>query len=232
MGIHLGACNEVFDTLLLAVSLFAFLFWLLLPRGMWEGWLCGYGMLGASLLAFTLWRTSRELRMRVAFERVASELSEENASLKASSAQLKGDPVMLRDTIGALGDRGADWLGQLPRRSANRRDVCIYIMPLVDTSVEKSLNPPCRPPWATDAAKAARTLCSQTTPIARYRRRGVTLAPQRSPVPSAPSHSTSLQSLSPLSVSPSPLFIYHYHLTLSAPLLQSTVVSPLRDELM
>ena len=113
MGIHLGACNEVFDTLLLAVSLFAFLFWLLLPRGMWEGWLCGYGMLGASLLAFTLWRTSRELRMRVAFERVASELSEENASLKASSAQLKGDLVMLQDTIGALGDRGADWLGQL-----------------------------------------------------------------------------------------------------------------------
>ena len=37
----------------------------------------------------------------------------ENASLKASSAQLKGDLVMLQDTIGALGDRGADWLGQL-----------------------------------------------------------------------------------------------------------------------
>ena len=113
LGIHLGACSEVFETLLLSVSALAFLLWLLLPSGMWESWLCGYGMLIASFLAFTAWRTSRELRMRYAFETSARQLSEENASLKASSAQLKGDLVMLQDTIGALGDQGADWLGQL-----------------------------------------------------------------------------------------------------------------------
>ena len=40
-------------------------------------------------------------------------LSEENAQLKQSSEQLSSDLTMLQDTIGAIGDKGDDWIGQL-----------------------------------------------------------------------------------------------------------------------
>ena len=38
---------------------------------------------------------------------------EENAALKQSSEQLQYDLTMLQETIGAIGDKGDDWLGQL-----------------------------------------------------------------------------------------------------------------------
>lgn len=104
-----NTCAQLIDTLLLTAAALALLVWLLLP----EGWFCDTGMLGASLLALSLWRSNRELRMRVAFEQSAQQLTEENAALKASSQQLSSDLVMLQDTIGALGDKGDDWLGQL-----------------------------------------------------------------------------------------------------------------------
>lgn len=112
-GIGNGACDQVIDTFLLGASFFAFLYWLLLPRGMWDGWLCGYGMLGASLLALALWSANRQLRMRVAFETSAQRLSEENAALKGHAEQLQNDLMMLQDTIGALGNKGDNWLEQL-----------------------------------------------------------------------------------------------------------------------
>ena len=40
-------------------------------------------------------------------------LAEENAALKQSSVQLSSDLTMLQETIGAIGDKGDDWLGQL-----------------------------------------------------------------------------------------------------------------------
>ena len=112
-GIFSGACDQVLDTALLVAAAFAFAYWLLLPRGMWEGWMCGYGMLGASLFALALWSANRQLRMRVAFETSANRLSEENAALKGHAEQLQSDLVMLQETIGALGNKGDDWLGQL-----------------------------------------------------------------------------------------------------------------------
>lgn len=108
-----GGCDEFFDRLLLAIGIGAALFWLLLPSGMWEGWLCGYGMLVLSVTCFSLWRVMRELRLRTTFEQAARQLGAENATLKQSSEQLQSDLTMLQDTIGALGDKGDDWLGQL-----------------------------------------------------------------------------------------------------------------------
>ena len=108
-----GGCSQVLDTLLLCASAFCFAFWLLLPRSMWEGWLCGYGMLFASFLGFSLWRNSRELQLRTTLEASAKSLAEENSTLRASTDQLRSDLLMLQDTVGALGDKGDDWLGQL-----------------------------------------------------------------------------------------------------------------------
>ena len=53
------------------------------------------------------------LRLRHTFEDSARQLTEENASLKQSSVQLSSDLTMLQETIGAIGDKGDDWLGQL-----------------------------------------------------------------------------------------------------------------------
>ena len=42
-------CDEFFDRVLLAMAIGAAFFWLVMPTGMWEGWLCGYGMLALSI---------------------------------------------------------------------------------------------------------------------------------------------------------------------------------------
>ena len=113
LGIATGACEQVVDALLLGASAFTFFYWLAFPGALSEGWLCGYGMLGASLFALSFYFSNRQLRMRVAFETAAQRLSEENEALKASSEQMQSDLVMLQDMIGALGHKGDDWLGQL-----------------------------------------------------------------------------------------------------------------------
>ena len=65
-----------------------------------------------SVLCPALSRPHR-LRLRHTFEDSARQLTEENASLKQSSVQLSSDLTMLQETIGAIGDKGDDWLGQL-----------------------------------------------------------------------------------------------------------------------
>ena len=63
-------------------------------------------------LTHPLSRTHR-LRLRHTFEDSAKKMIEENAALKQSSEQLQYDLTMLQETIGAIGDKGDDWLGQL-----------------------------------------------------------------------------------------------------------------------
>jgi len=105
------ACDGVVDTALLAISGFAAFVWF---TGANEyAWLCGYAELVLALCALILWRLNRELRTRRSLEDTASRLERENATLQASSQQLSGDLDMLKDTIGAIGDKGDDWLGQL-----------------------------------------------------------------------------------------------------------------------
>ena len=106
------AFTQIMDVVLLATSIGTFVVWLILPQSWWQGWLCGYSMLGAAILAFSLWRNTRAAA-RLTFERSATLLSEENAQLKQSSEQLSSDLNMLQDTIGAIGDKGDDWIGQL-----------------------------------------------------------------------------------------------------------------------
>jgi hypothetical protein len=105
--------EQLIDYLLLATSITAFVVWLVLPQGLWEKWLCGYGMLGVSLLAGSLWKAQRELRTRFTVEETAERLQAENEKLLASTMQMSSDLDMLKDTIGAIGDKGDDWLSQL-----------------------------------------------------------------------------------------------------------------------
>ena len=55
----------------------------------------------------------RELRTRYSFETSALQLEEENSRLREASAQMSSDLAMLKDTIGAVGDKGDQWIGQL-----------------------------------------------------------------------------------------------------------------------
>lgn len=110
---QLCGCETRIDNWLLYVGVGATVMWLILPRDLWEGWLCGYSMLNVGLLALALWRVARELRLRQTLEESVQKLSEENTQLRSSTEQLGADLTMLQDTVGALGNKGDDWLGQL-----------------------------------------------------------------------------------------------------------------------
>jgi polyferredoxin len=88
--------ENLLDSFLLMAGFGALFVWLLLPESWWQGWLCGYSMLGMALLAFAMWRATRELRLRLSLETSAASLVEENAKLKASSEQMSSDLNMLQ----------------------------------------------------------------------------------------------------------------------------------------
>ena len=109
--IHCGAsCDSVIDTALLFTSAVAAFLWI---TGMRQDWLCGNSLLVLALVALVLWRLNRELRIRHSLQQTAGRLEHENAALQQTTAQLNGDLEMLKHTIGAIGDKGDDWLGQL-----------------------------------------------------------------------------------------------------------------------
>ena len=106
----ISAWERLLDTTLVVIAVGAALFWLVLPE---PEWLCGYSMLALSLVAWALWTAQRELRTRYSFETSALQLEEENGRLREASAQMSSDLAMLKDTIGAVGDKGDQWIGQL-----------------------------------------------------------------------------------------------------------------------
>ena len=114
MGCCLGGSGNVFELLadraLIVIAMLAGLLWLMGSR---QDWLCGYGLLLLSLFSMTLWKVLQELRLRQRVERTAIELEAQNTELRSSVAQLGSDLDMLKDTIGAIGDKGDDWIGQL-----------------------------------------------------------------------------------------------------------------------
>mmetsp|Transcript_10743 Transcript_10743/g.27583 ORF Transcript_10743/g.27583 Transcript_10743/m.27583 type:complete len:285 (-) Transcript_10743:239-1093(-) len=104
------SCDGIVDWTLLGISLLAAFLWFVGAR---QDSLCGYGLLLLALCAAILWRLNREMRTRKSLEEVAASLKEENEALRESTTTLSGDLEMLKETIGAIGDKGDDWLGQL-----------------------------------------------------------------------------------------------------------------------
>ena len=108
------SCSDCWDSLvsavLLAVACITGFLWLVLPQ---DSWLCGYTMLGVSALSGTLWNTLRELRVRHSLQQSAQQLELENHKLRAATEEMSSDLDMLKSTIGAIGDKGDDWLSQL-----------------------------------------------------------------------------------------------------------------------
>lgn len=113
------ACDGVAaEVAFIALGVCAGMLWL---TGARQEWLCGYGLLGLCACALLVARLLRELRTRVSFEASASALAAENESLRLTSAGLSSDVEMLKETIGAIGDKGDDWLGQLRTLHAAQR---------------------------------------------------------------------------------------------------------------
>jgi len=109
------------DNALLGIAIISFICWLVLPQPLWEPWLCGYGLFFLSLIAFLLWRILGELRTRLTVEDAASRLEQENKKLRATSELMDTDLEMLKQTIGAVGEKGDDWIAQLRTLYAAQR---------------------------------------------------------------------------------------------------------------